>query len=155
MSLTRERAQPKIMTMSEQDSTALKVEQTPPEALENVQIENGFIEKVAPNPTNVLEVRKNKKEFRIFLKLIKSGKLTTAIMASKVVGVSRQTIGKWLQTKSAKALLDQELDDRLSTISKSKDWKAHAYIIDKITEEDKNTDKASVDLKQLIYINTS
>jgi len=155
MSLTSQEPQPKIMTMSEQDTTPLKIIDTLSEVEPNVQIADESNSKVAPNVTNVLEVRKNKKEFRIFLKLIKSGKLTTAIMASKVVGVSRQTIGKWLQTKSAKALLDKELDDRLSTISKSKDWKAHAYIIDKITEEDKNTDKASVDLKQLIYINTS
>lgn len=95
-----------------------------------------------------------KKQYRQFLKLIKDNKFTTAMLTSKILGVDRSTVTSWLQTPKAIKELNNTIDSYVSDIAKAKDWKAKAYLIDKV-EGTKEKEEARVDLKQLIVINTN
>lgn len=115
--------------------------------------ENITSELDATSPIKDLVYSKKKKEYRAFLKLIKAGKLTTAVITSKVLGVSRQTISAWLKTTQAHKALNETASNYIKDIEASTDWKAKKYLLDKLegTEEESK----AIDLKQLIVINTS
>lgn len=98
-------------------------------------------------------ITKNKKEYRAFIRLLKANKMTTGVLASQIIGVSRQTISKWLQTPLALKVLSDTLNNRIKVIEKSKDWKAHAYLIDKLVGKQEQ-EQSTIDLKQMIVINT-
>ncbi len=68
--------------------------------------------------------------YRNFLKLLKQHKAISAIGYADVLGVTRQTISKWLDSPLASRILSEDLDYHFSLISDAKDWKAHAYLID-------------------------
>jgi hypothetical protein len=96
---------------------------------------------------------KKKKEYRTFIRLIKANKFTTAILTAKTLGVERNTINQWLSTKPCVLAMNETISKYISDIEVSKDWKAKAYLIDKIIPDDKKEEN-TVDLKQLIVINT-
>lgn len=99
-------------------------------------------------------IQYKKKEYRRFIKLIKEGKYTTAIMTAKILGVTRQTISVWLQTPRAIQAMNEEVNQYVAKIKSSNDWKASAYLLDRITPEDEHETKG-IDLHQLIVIKTT
>ena len=94
-----------------------------------------------------------KKQYKLFLKLIKSNKFTTAMVTAKILGVTRQTIQEWLKTPLALRSMNETINNYISDISVSKDWKAKAYLLDKI-EDKQDKQEQQIDLNQLIVINT-
>jgi hypothetical protein len=49
--------------------------------------------------------------------------------------------------------MDHEVNNYIEKIQSSKDWKAHAYLLDKL-EASKEEESKQKDLQQLIVINT-
>jgi hypothetical protein len=80
-----------------------------------------------------LSYLRKRKEYARFKQLIRQGRYTTGVLASKACGVSRETITTWLNTKEVHDLFIQTADLYVSRIEVSKDWKAQAYLLDKIT----------------------
>ena len=79
------------------------------------------------------------RQYKKFIKLIKENKFTNAVITAKILGVNRITIMRWLQTPMIQNALSNELDDRINAIKDSPDWKAHAYLIDKISDDKSDT----------------
>jgi len=100
-----------------------------------------------------LAFNRKKNEYKHFLKLIKQGKTITAGILAQTLGVSRQTIIEWYKTPKAIQSLAQDIDNNIEVIKESKDWRARAYLIDKVSVPLDNNETKS-DLKQLIVINT-
>jgi len=97
---------------------------------------------------------KKKKEFKRFIKLIKAGKFTSAVVTADILGVSRQTISLWLSHPIAQKAMNEEVEQYINKIKGSRDWKASAYLLDKITAKDLNKTN-DIDLSNLIVIQTS
>ena len=89
-----------------------------------------------------------------FKRLVKKGSYTSARLMAKILQVDKDTIYKWLMTKPIQEALASEINNFTSKIGKSKDWKAQAYLLDKIIDDDKDREESKQDLKQLIVINT-
>ena len=103
---------------------------------------------------NNLPQRINKtKEYKTFIKLIKKDKFTTAMYTAKLLGVTRQTIATWLRTPSVIKAMNSTIEEYIEDIEQSKDWKAKAYLMDKL-EGNKEEQDSKQELKQLIVINT-
>jgi len=103
---------------------------------------------------NNLPQRINKtKEYKTFIKLIKKDKFTTAMYTAKLLGVTRQTIATWLRTPSVIKAMNSTIEEYIEDIEQSKDWKAKAYLMDKL-EGNKEEQESKQELKQLIVINT-
>lgn len=108
---------------------------TPPKTKEIVLKEDKTIEKPPDNqelssaPFNTFDTCK-KRVYKSFLKLLKQKKAISAIGYAEVLGVTRQTISKWLDSPLASRILSEDLDYHFSLIAEAKDWKAHAYLID-------------------------
>ena len=99
-----------------------------------------------------IQIRK-KAQFRSFMKLIKDKKYTSAILTSRILGVDKNTITSWLEHKQVRELMAQTYNSYIDDIAVSKDWKAKAYLLDKLEGQDK-TEQQSVNLTNLIQINT-
>lgn len=99
-------------------------------------------------------VIRKKREFKIFLRLIKQGKFTSAMITSKILGVNRMTIQSWLSMPRVKEAMNTEVNTYVNKISSSKDWKAQAYLLDKTLEHNDKDNISSVNLTNLIQINT-
>lgn len=95
---------------------------------------------------------RKKAQYRAFMKLIKARKYTSAILSSRVLGVDRSTIQSWLQTRKVQELLANTYDSYINDIEKAKDWKAKAYLLDKLEDKD-NTKDTPIQLNNLIQIN--
>lgn len=104
------------------------------------------------NDTPEIQIRK-KAQYRSFMKLIKEKKYTTAVMTSKILGVERNTLTSWLQTKKVRELMQSTYNGYIDDISTSKDWKAKAYLLDKLEDKDAIKDTA-VNINNLIQVNT-
>ncbi|OGK19008.1 hypothetical protein A3D80_03520 [Candidatus Roizmanbacteria bacterium RIFCSPHIGHO2_02_FULL_40_13b] len=94
-----------------------------------------------------------KREYKAFTSLVKDGKFTTAMISARILGVSRATIAEWLKTPRIQQAMDEEVDNYISKIKEVKDWKASAYLLDKL-DNDKGKESGITDLSQLIVINT-
>lgn len=110
-----------------------------------------------PNPPQIQPISKEelvykKREFKAFKKLIREGKYTSAIISSKLLGVDKGTILKWIHMPSVLALQQTEINNYVSDIAHSKDWKAKAYLLDKLEDKD-NTKDTPITLNNLIQIN--
>lgn len=84
---------------------------------------------------------KKKIAYNAFLKALKRNNFTTGYMLSKALGVDPQTINLWCRTPKAIKIMQEDIDKYVNKISSAKDWKASAYLLDKITntgEEDKS-----------------
>ncbi len=111
---------------------------------------------ILPAPLNPpLQNITKKKQYKQFYKLVKAGKFTTAILSAKTIGVTRQTIGEWLDTPIIQKALQEDVDEYVRKIKTSQDWKASAYLLDKVTDKDTNAASQTPNLKQLIVINTT
>lgn len=89
---------------------------------------------VAPGEKVVhLAYVRKKREYRIFIKMIKAGKISKAIATAKMIGVSYNTVREWLKTPAAIRASEDSIDKYIQIIESSKDWKAAAYLLDKIT----------------------
>lgn len=89
------------------------------------------------NPSHI----KKKIAYNAFLKALKRNNFTTGYMLSKALGVDPQTINLWCRTPKAIKIMQEDIDKYVDKISSAKDWKASAYLLDKITnadQEDKN-----------------
>jgi len=135
-----------------------KTDETPKTTLEATQnlekpneIVNNNQEELNPIvPTKVIRL---KKQYRDFMKLIKANKFVTAIQSARIIGVDQRTISNWLETPKALKLMNDTSDKYIKDIEQAKDWKAKAYLLDKIegTTKDK---EATVNLTNLIQVNT-
>lgn len=144
---------PPITQPQEIVEKAPKIDELPLQAIEkpinNIESPQNKIE--SPLSNNELIIRK-KKQYRQFIKLIKEGKFTTAMLTSKLLGVQRNTIMEWLETPKVKAVMNEEVNTFVSKISTSKDWKAQAYLLDKLDDKDSTKD-TPITLNNLIQIN--
>jgi hypothetical protein len=110
--------------------------------------------KNALNTTESKEVIiRKKRQYNAFIKLIKQGKYTTGVLTARILGVDNHTISKWLNTSKVKLLMNNTYNKYINDIEQSKDWKAKAYLIDKLEGIDKEK-LHNTDMKQLIVINT-
>jgi DNA-binding transcriptional regulator YiaG len=117
-------------------------------------IENGTIIKenvktiIEPNQNQAIEINKinvgKPKVYKQFLKLIKRKKGLTAIAYAEILGITRQTISKWLDTPQARNTISDNIEYHYNVISDNKDWKAHAYMIDRATGKQDNTTNIQV-----------
>ena len=89
-----------------------------------------------------------------FKRMILKGNFTSARLTAKILGVDKRTIEQWLHLPVIQSALASEINNFTSKIGKSKDWKAQAYLLDKIIDDDKDREESKQDLKQLIVINT-
>ena len=94
-----------------------------------------------------------KRQYKAFMKLVKDGKYTSAMISARLLGVTRQTIMSWIATPKVQKIMNEEVDNYVSKIQSSKDWKAQAYLLDKL-EGTKEEQETKQELKQLIVINT-
>jgi len=104
-----------------------------------------------PEDKSIL-IRK-KREYKAFMKLIKQGKYTSAYMTSKLLGVDKGTIQSWLHTPKVLEVMNTEIDSYVSRINVSKDWKAQAYLLDKLEDKDSTKD-STVNINNMIQVNT-
>ena len=121
---------------------------------EQKQTENGTI--IKENVKTIIEANQNQsieinkinigkpKVYKQFLKLIKRKKGLTAIAYAEILGITRQTISKWLDTPRARNTISDNIEYHYNVISDNKDWKAHAYIIDRATGKQDNTTNIQV-----------
>lgn len=105
-----------------------------------------------PPIDNKVLIRK-KREYKAFMKLIKQGKYTSAKITSKILGVDKTTILEWLHTPMVVEAMNTEIDSYVSRINVSKDWKAQAYLLDKVIDSDKQGTEHTTTLNNLIQIN--
>lgn len=96
---------------------------------------------------------RKKRQYRAFIKMVKQGKVTSALVAARILGVSHLTIREWLQTKKVMEAMENDVASYVEKIQVSKDWKAQAYLLDKL-QGSKEEEEKQQDLKQLIVINT-
>ena len=88
--------------------------------------------KIMEPPSVIYNIRKDN-TYKDFLKLLKQNKGITAIVTAEILGVHRDTIRRWLDTPQARRIISDNISARVNVIESSKDWKAHAYLIDKAT----------------------
>jgi hypothetical protein len=105
-----------------------------------------------PPENKILLIRK-KREYKAFMKLVKQGKYTSAYVSSKLLGVDKNTILEWLHTPKVIECMNTEIDSFVSRINVSKDWKAQAYLLDKVIDNDKDTEQ-HITLNSMIQVNT-
>lgn len=122
---------------------------------ERMEIKQEQGELIPTNPNQIQPISKEemvykKREFKAFKKLIREGKYTSAIISSKLLGVDKGTILKWMHMPSVLQLQQSEVNQYVSDIAHSKDWKAKAYLLDKL--EDKDKEKAHIDIQNLILV---
>jgi len=137
---------------------------TPPKPLESTIIEKEVLHS-EQNPTEITRLESNniqqeekiiirdKRAYRAFIRLVKQGKYTSATIAARLTGVSRQTIARWLESKKVQEAMQSEVNQYVSDIKASKQWQAKAYLLDKLEDKD-NIKDSTVNLTNLIQINT-
>ena len=108
---------------------------------------------VNESPQDKMLLIRNKRAYNSFKSMVKRGKFTNAVISSKLLGVTRQTIVSWLNTKPIIEAMNEDVNKYISTIASSKDWKAQAYLLDKVIDNDKNTSEHTTTLNNLIQIN--
>jgi hypothetical protein len=116
----------------------------------NITESSKIMSAISPNSNEIIDTGKplaflrKKREYRQFLKLIKSKKTIPATILAQTLGVNIITIREWLNTPRALEVLASDINYHLNYISKSKDWKAHAWVIDRISPQDKTTTNIQV-----------
>lgn len=135
---------------------APNIDVLPLQAIENVKNNGEITATSAPSiigqpiqDSTEIQIRK-KAQYRAFMKLIKDKKYTSAILSSRAIGVDKNTITLWLQTKKVRELLQETYSTYIDKIAESKKWQAQAYLLDKL--EDKDNEKAQVDIQNIILI---
>jgi len=130
------------------DKTPTKPEQKQP--INNQIIKESIKNLKEANQNQDIEVNKNlqyitnKKAYKTFLRLVRDNKFTTAIVASEITGVTRQTISKWLETPLVRQVMNNTINRYVDKIAQARDWKASAYLIDKLQGKEGNTTNIQV-----------
>lgn len=91
--------------------------------------------------------------FNKFVKLVKKGGYTSARLIAKSLGVHKDTILEWSNTSKVKEALGTDIATYVLNIKRNKDWKASAYLLDKVLDQDKGTEQ-TINLTNLIQVNT-
>jgi DNA-directed RNA polymerase subunit N (RpoN/RPB10) len=99
---------------------------------------NSSIKSIKVKNEEIKKIVYKKHIYKQFLKMIKDDKFTTAIMSAKILGVERHTIRKWLLTPKISEVMSAKVNQYISRIEQSEDWRANAYLLDKIAPEEKN-----------------
>lgn len=94
-----------------------------------------------------------KRQYKACMKLIRDGKYTSARVVARLLGVDDKTVNSWLKTKKAIEIMNNTVDIYVSKIEQSKDWKAQAYLLDRL-QGNKDTEMQGQTLQQMIVINT-
>jgi hypothetical protein len=76
--------------------------------------------------------------YGLFKKMIRSGRYTSVRMSARVVGVRPETIQSWLKSPIIQKILVEDIDSHIQAIERSKDWRAHAYLLEQLTDQVKN-----------------
>ena len=107
------------------------------------------------NNSNQIQPQYVRKKWTLvkFKRLIKKGGFVSARLTAQTLGVDKRTIEAWLHLPAVQECLVSDINQFTKNIRKSKDWKAHAYLLEK-TMDIAEDNKAPTDLKQLIVINT-
>lgn len=125
-----------------EDKTSTQPTENPPKEVTMQRIETIKPASLVKNNDDAdrdIIIRK-KRAYKIFLKLIKENKYTSAYATAKILGIQPLTIAKWMQTKQAIEAMNSKVSEYVSKIEASPDWKAQAYLFDKIMpNEDKPT----------------
>ncbi len=137
---------------------SINIENNPQEIEKNIEKVENNSQLVNENSNNIINqtplvIIRKKKEYKRFIKLVKEGKYTTAIISARLLQVDKTTILQWLKTPLVIKAMDYEVNNYVEKIQSSKDWKAHAYLLDKL-EANKEEESKQKDLQQLIVINT-
>jgi hypothetical protein len=150
---------PPIQQAEAKSQEAPIINQKPLEAIDiiknnghEVTKESNLIPSTNESPKEM--IIRNKKAYKRFIKLIKTGKFTSAILSSKVIGVQRNTIMEWMKTKAVLDCMNEEVSNYIGKIQGNKDWKAQAYLLDRVLDDKDKENNVSTDMKQLIVINT-
>jgi hypothetical protein len=88
------------------------------------------------NGTDSKIYKKNK--YTKLIKLIKMGNFVSVRITAQAIGVSPQTLQEWLKTPSIIEAVREEIDSYVSKIRTNTDWKAQAYLLDKITKAEEH-----------------
>ena len=138
-------------TQQEQKTEPITTENTP-------KVENN-IQTVSNSPTSIVTNNNNddrdmiirkKRAYKIFLRLIKENKYTSAYATAKMLHIQPLTIAKWLQTKQAIEAMNSKVSEYVAKIEASPDWKAQAYLFDKIMPtEDKTSVAIQINMPSL------
>lgn len=83
------------------------------------------------------------RQYGLLKKMIKEGKFTSVRMTARAIGVRPETIQSWLSSPSIMKLVAEEMNSYVSDIKQSKDWKAKAYLIDRLIEHNKKDEESS------------
>lgn len=94
-----------------------------------------------------------KRQYRACIKLIKEGKFTSARAVSRILNVDWKTVNNWIKTPKALKSVEEEVNTYISKIQSSNDWKAQAYLLDKL-EGNRDEEVQGQTLQQMIVINT-
>jgi len=141
-------------THEEINDTPLEIEKNG----ENKSKTTEIVQELKQNPTELVSNNspkfiKKKWKFIKFKRLVARGGYTSAKLIAQSLGVSRETIFSWMNTKAIQDAAASDINDYVKNIKKAKDWKSKAYLLDKVLESgDKQGQKS--DLNQLIVINT-
>ena len=108
------------------------------------EVETGKIIKTDKTDNNIFENIKvykpthikKKIEYNAVLRALKKKDFTTAYMLAKTLRVSPEQVNKWLRTPKAIKIMQEDVNYYVTKIKKSKDWKASAYLLDKVTGVD-------------------
>ena len=135
--------------------TLQKMDETPRNQSNTIQNIQESSSSIVDNDLQSKELQRivKKKQYRQFVAMVRQGKFTSAMVTAKILGVSRPTIAEWLQTKKVQKAMQYDVNNYISKIQSSKDWKAQAYLLDKL-EGTKEEEETKQELKQLIVINT-
>jgi hypothetical protein len=79
-----------------------------------------------------------KSKYTKLIKLIKLGNFVSVRITAQAIGISPQTMQEWLKTPSIIEAIREEIDCYVNKIRTNTDWKAQAYLLDKITKTEEH-----------------
>ena len=119
-----------IKTDYQSQSNIIKPQEIIPETPKEIGIISG--------QTPPKYIRK-KYKFNKFLKVIKKGGYTSARLIAQSLDIDKDTILSWTNHPRVIEALGMDIVSYVKDIKKSHDWKAKAYLLDKLTPQDNTT----------------
>ncbi len=90
-----------------------------------------------PLPCEIYQIRTpnkpvvyKRRAYGLLKKLIQEGKFSSLRMCARTIGVRPETVQSWLKMPEIQRLLAEDIDTHIQAIEKSRDWKAHAYLLE-------------------------
>lgn len=84
-----------------------------------------------------------RRAYGLLKKLIHEGKFSSLRMCARTIGVRPETVQSWLKMPEIQRLLADDIDIHIQAIERSKDWKAHAYLLERLIGEMKQTGRTT------------